>query len=192
MSLSKNPFFRISMVLGIVLPAAIGGYFLATASSLQSLGCTFSETPVVIAYNASEQRTAMPFADYSIESREVFKVVEQMPIFPGVDCGEIRKYPKRRACSERAMLEYIYSHIRYPQKARDKGAQGLAVVSFVVEKNGVLTNIKVFRDPGYGIGEAAAKVIRYMKADNIRFEPGLQKGKPARVQFLLPVKFKLK
>ena len=67
----------------------------------------------------------------------------------------------------------------------------MAVVSFVVEKNGVITNIKVVRDPGMGTGEAAAKVIRYMKADNIRFEPALQRGKPVRVQFNLPVKFKL-
>lgn len=191
MSLSKNPFFRLSIALGIILPAIFGGYFLSTANNLQHFGCTFSEIPIVTTYRMGDQLPTQPFADHSPESREVFKVVEQMPIFPGADCGEIRKYPKRKACSDRAMLEYIYGHIRYPKKARDKGVQGMAVVSFVVEKNGVLTNIKVIRDPGYGTGDAVAKVVRYMKADNIRFEPGLQKGKPARVQFMLPVKFKL-
>lgn len=191
MSFTKNPFFRLSLVLGIILPAAFGGYFLATASTVQTLGATFSEVPVVTTYRTGDGHTTLPYAEYSIESREVFKIVEQMPIYPGIDCGEIRNFPSRKACSDRAMLEYIYSHIRYPKKAREKGAQGMAVVSFVIEKNGVITNIKVVRDPGYGLGEAAAKVIRYMKADNIRFEPGLQKGKPARVQFMLPVKFKL-
>ncbi|MEM6769556.1 MAG: energy transducer TonB [Bacteroidota bacterium] len=184
MSLSRNPFFRLSLVLGIVLPATIGGFFLASSGNqLQDYGCTFSETPVVIAYGTEGSKFNLTDTEASINSREIFKIVEQMPIFPGVDCGEIRKYPKRKACSERAMLEYIYSHIRYPKKARDRGAQGMAVVSFVVEKNGVLTNIKVARDPGFGMGEAVAKVVRYMKADNIRFEPGLQKGKPVRVQF---------
>lgn len=191
MSLTKNPFFRLSLILSVLLPAVFGGYFLANSGSSQQLGCTFTEVPVVTAYQMGEQQPAQVSANYSIESREVFKVVEQMPIFPGVNCGEIRNYPKRKACSDQAMLDYIYGHIRYPKRAREKGAQGMAVVSFVIEKNGVLTNIKVVRDPGYGLGEAVAKVVRYMKADNIRFEPGLQKGKPVRTQFLLPVKFKL-
>lgn len=192
MSFSRNPFFRLSLVLGVLLPAAFGGYFLANAGSNQQLGCTFAEVPVVSTYQTGGQQPAQVATSYSTESREIFKVVEQMPIFPGVNCGEIRKFHERKACGDQAMLNYIYTHIRYPKKARDRGVQGIAVVSFVIEQNGVITNIKVVRDPGFGTGEASAKVVRYMKADNIRFEPGLQKGKPVRTQFLLPVKFKLK
>lgn len=89
------------------------------------------------------------------------------------------------------MFDYIYSHVRYPKKARDANQEGMAVVSFVVEPNGVLTNINVVRDPGMGLGEAAARVVRYIKVDNLRWEPGLLKGKPVRVHYNLPVKFKL-
>lgn len=114
-----------------------------------------------------------------------------MPLFPGRNCGELTNYKKRKKCSDRAMLEYIYKNVRYPKRARDRNVSGMAVVSFVVEPHGVITNIEVVRDPGSGLGEAAAKTVRKMRKDNLRWEPGLHKGKPVAVQFMLPVKFKL-
>lgn len=127
----------------------------------------------------------------SDKNRDVYKVVDQMPLFPGRDCGEIKKYSKRKTCADKAMLEYIYSRVKYPANAREGGVMGMAVVRFVVEKTGVVTGITIVRDPGGGLGEAAAKVVRQMKADNLRWEPGLLKGKPVRVQYHLPVKFEV-
>lgn len=124
-------------------------------------------------------------------SRKVYKIVDQMPIFAGKNCGDIKKYKKRKVCADQEMLGYIYSNIRYPKKAKDKGVQGMAVISFVVEAHGAISTIKVARDPGAGLGKAALKVIKRMKTEGIRFEPGLRKGKPVAVQFMLPVKFKL-
>ena len=126
----------------------------------------------------------------SYKDREVFKVVEQMPLFPGPDCGAIDTYAERKECSERALIDYIYRSIEYPASASEKGKEGTAVVSFIVEPHGVMSDVKLVRDPGHGMGEAALTVIEQMKRDNTRWEPGLQKGQPVRVLFNMPIRFK--
>lgn len=184
---SKSPFFRLGIVLAFLLPALAGGVFAFNvlispepqANCLHSVDKAATATP----------ETLLP--ETYDKDRDVYKVVDQMPLFPGYDCGEVKRYRKRKVCADKAMLEYIYSHVRYPEKAREEGITGMAVVCFIVEKTGVVSNIEVVRDPGGGLGEAAAKVVRQMKADNLRWEVGLHKGKPVRVQFNLPVKFEL-
>lgn len=125
------------------------------------------------------------------DGNEIYKVVKQMPLFPGKDCGDIAKYKVRKQCAEQAMLDYIYDNVRYPKKAKDKDVQGMAVVRFVVEPYGAIADIKVVRDPGAGLGKAAAKVVKKMKEDGLRWEPALRKGRPVRFEYNLPVKFKL-
>lgn len=183
---STNPFIRLGLFLAVLLSGLSGGNYLLTLRSAEV------PRPVLQVQTNPAHPTpkTLPAMDLN-DDDEIFKIAEQMPLFPGANCGEIKKYAKRKACSDEALLSYVYGHIVYPKRAREHEVEGMAVVSFVVEKNGVITNIKVVRDPGMGTGEAAAKVIRYMKADNIRFEPALQRGKPVRVQFNLPVKFKL-
>lgn len=143
----------------------------------------------LLAFSLAYYANTSPGTD---SSREIFKVVDQMPLFPGKDCGDVWQYAKRKQCADRAMLDYVYQHIRYPKKARDLGIEGMAVIRFVVEPHGAITNVSIVRDPGAGTGEAAAKVIRDMQNTSMRWEPGLHKGKPVRVSFHLPVKFKLK
>ena len=127
----------------------------------------------------------------SPDSRKVYKIVDQMPLFPGNNCGDITDYKMRKQCADVAMLNYVYDNIRYSKKAKEKGVEGMAVVSFIVEPHGAISNIAVVRNPGAGLGKAAAKVIKKMREEGMRWEPGLRKGKPVRVQFNLPVKFKL-
>jgi len=103
---------------------------------------------------------------------EVFKVVEQQPQYPD---------------GEAAMLKFIYSNIKYPAIARDNGVDGTVYVSFVVEKDGSITSVKVVRDIGGGCGEEAMRVVKMFP----KWNPGKQRGRPVRVQFNLPVKFKL-
>ena len=146
----------------------------------------------VVAEAVSEEYQAAYVENTSPMKREVYKIVDQMPIFAGKTCGDIMKYKKRKVCADKAMLGYIYSNIRYPKKAKDKGVQGMAVVGFVVEAHGAISTIRVVRDPGTGLGKAALKVVKRMKDEGIRFEPGLRKGKPVAVEFMLPVKFELK
>lgn len=123
--------------------------------------------------------------------RDVYKVVDQMPLFPGLKCGKLNDFVERKLCSDKALLTYVYANITYPKKAREKGVQGMAVVTFVVEPHGAITNVKIVRDPGAGLGKEVKRIVKSMAKDHPRWEPGLHKGKPVPVQFALPVKFKL-
>ncbi|MGB3548634.1 MAG: energy transducer TonB [Saprospiraceae bacterium] len=89
------------------------------------------------------------------------------------------------------MLEYIYKNIKYPAIARENGVEGTAVVTFVVEKDGTVSDARVVRDPGAQTGDEALRVVKLMNTEKIKWTPGKQRGRPVRVQFNLPVKFKL-
>lgn len=115
-----------------------------------------------------------------------FVVVEQMPRFSG--CEEMGLSDSEiKQCSDKKMLEYIYSRIKYPSMARETIIEGTAVVSFVVEKDGSLTNLKIIREIGGGCGSEVVRVVKDMP----NWIPGEQRGVKVRVQFNLPVKFKL-
>ena len=124
------------------------------------------------------------------EVAEIFKVVEEMPRFPGCeDAGSTMAEKKR--CSDRKLMEFIYENIRYPDIARENGIEGTVVVTFVVEKDGKVTNAQVLKDIGAKCGEEALKVVNKMNDLPQRWIPGKQRKSPVRVQFSLPIRFKL-
>jgi protein TonB len=106
------------------------------------------------------------------EEVQIFTVVESMPSYPG---------------GEAARIEYLNANIKYPQMARESGIQGRVFVTFVVEKDGSVTDVKVLRGIGGGCDEEAIRVIKNMP----KWDPGKQRGKPVRVQFNMPILFKL-
>lgn len=116
---------------------------------------------------------------------EIFKVVEDMPRFPG--CEDISNKDERKKCAEQKMLEYIYKNIKYPAIARENGVEGTVVITFVVETNGTITAAQIARDIGAQCGQEALRVVEDMP----KWIPGKQRGRSVRVQFNLPVKFKL-
>lgn len=116
---------------------------------------------------------------------EIFKVVEDQPTFPG--CEDISNKEEKKKCADEKMLQFIYSNIKYPAIARENGVEGMVVVKFVVEKDGSITAAEVVRDIGAGCGAEALRVVNTMP----KWNPGKQRGRPVRVQFNLPVKFKL-
>jgi protein TonB len=89
------------------------------------------------------------------------------------------------------MLEYIYNNLKYPDEAKIAGIEGRVVVQFIVERNGELTDVKAARDIGYGCGEEAMRIVNSMNTMDKKWTPGKQRGKPVRVQFTLPIQFKL-
>ncbi len=103
---------------------------------------------------------------------EFFITVEKMPSFPG---------------GEEELMKFLAENLEYPQDAREKGIQGKVYVTFIVEADGSVSNVKVLRDIGGGCGDEAARVVKTMP----KWEPGKQKGKAVRVQYNLPVKFVL-
>jgi bla regulator protein blaR1 len=117
-------------------------------------------------------------------SSEVFQVVEEMPRFPGC---EDQPEEVRKNCSMKRMLGHIYTNIKYPLAAKEAGTQGTVVVSFIVEKDGSISNPEIARSIGSGCDEEVLRVVSTMP----NFIPGKQRGKNVRVKFNLPVKFKL-
>lgn len=98
---------------------------------------------------------------------DFFIVVEQMPELVGG-------------------LAALQQQIRYPEMARRAGIQGLVVVQFIVNERGETESHIILRGIGGGCDEEALRVVR-----NARFSPGLQRGRPVRVQYHLPVMFRL-
>lgn len=111
-------------------------------------------------------------AEEEVAEAEIFTVVEDAPAYPGGD---------------EARIKFLMENIKYPQMARESGIQGTVYVTFVVERNGSVTDVRVLRGIGGGCDEEAIRVIQAMPAWN----PGKQRGKPVRVQFNMPIKFTL-
>jgi TonB family protein len=103
---------------------------------------------------------------------EIFTVVEESPQFPGGDEERIR---------------FLTENISYPHEAREASIQGTVYITFVVEKDGTIEDVRVLRGIGGGCDEEAVRVIRKMP----RWSPGKQRGKPVRVQFNMPIKFSM-
>lgn len=106
------------------------------------------------------------------EEETIFTVVEESAMFPG---------------GQEELMKYISENLRYPQQAREEGTQGLVYVTFVVEKDGSLTDIRILRDLGNGCGEEAVRIVKTMP----KWIPAKQRGKEVRMQYNLPVKFTL-
>ena len=107
-----------------------------------------------------------------VEKQEIFKAVQTPPSFSG---------------GEAARRRFLGENIKYPQMAKEIGIQGTVYVTFVVEPDGSITNIKITRGIGGGCDEEALRVTKLMP----RWIPGKQRGKPVRVQFNMPIKFTL-
>ena len=113
-----------------------------------------------------------------------------MPRFPGCD-DEGGNNAEKYACAQKKLLEYVYKNVKYPAIARENGIQGGVVVQFIVEKDGSITDIRIARDIGAGCGEESLRVVESMNNMPQKWTPGKQRGKSVRVQFTLPIKFKL-
>ena len=94
---------------------------------------------------------------------------------------EMPKYPT----GEEAMMKFIYESIKYPKAAKDLNLSGTCVVSFIVEKDGSISNAKIVRDVGGGCGEEVLRIVDQMP----KWIPGKKNGEIVRAIFNLPIKF---
>ena len=122
-------------------------------------------------------------------TEELPRTAEHMPLFRSADCPADESYPSRKACADRALLEAIYSQLNYPDEARSYGGPDkLAVVNLVVAEDGSVSDVEVYRDPGYGMGAEAQRVVEQLAATR-GFEPATNEGTPVRMLLQLPIKF---
>ena len=115
---------------------------------------------------------AQPEPPKHVEEEKVFDVVEQMPMFPGGQ-GEL--------------LKWLSSNVKYPVVAQENGVQGRVVVSFVVERDGSITDVKVVRSVDPSLDKEAVRVVSSMP----KWTPGKQNGSAVRVKYNVPVAFRL-
>ena len=85
------------------------------------------------------------------------------------------------------LIQYLNSHVKYPVVAQENGIQGRVTISFVVERDGSITDVKVARSVDPSLDKEAARVVSSMP----RWTPGKQNGSAVRVKFNVPVVFKL-
>ncbi len=123
-----------------------------------------------------------------VEDNTPIMFAEQMPRFPGCVVGDKKT---KDACSNKALLTFLSSKLNYPALARENGISGTAVIRFIVEKDGSLTNLEIVKDPGGGLGKEALRVVKLMNKMDEKWTPGKQNARPVRVRFNLPVKFRL-
>jgi TonB family protein len=83
--------------------------------------------------------------------------------------------------------KFLGNNVQYPKSAKDENVQGTVYVSFTIEKDGSLTDIKVDRKLGAGTDEEAVRILKLSK----RWNPGMQNGKVVRVKYNIPVRFSI-
>lgn len=141
---------------------------------------------LLVSFSCTSQTSPAP--NEIQQTEDMIGIIEEMPRFPGCENQNLNSQ-KLKDCSQRKMLDYVYGNLEYP-KITDENIKGTkAVVSFSVEIDGTLGNIKIARDPGLGIGQAAANVIHKMNNDGLVWIPGKQRGQIVVVQYNLPIQF---
>lgn len=100
----------------------------------------------------------------------IYMVVEERPQFPG---------------GEEALFKFLQNNIKYPIRALDAGVGGSVYVTFVVNKNGEITNVEMQQGVGWGLDEEAMRVVNAMP----KWSPGKQRGIPVNVRYNLPIKY---
>jgi len=108
-----------------------------------------------------------------VEEEQIFTIVEEMPSFPG---------------GEAELFKYLGKNIKYPEMANSAGISGVVYVTFVVDKDGKIKDVKVLRGIGGGCDEEAVRVVKNMPA----WKAGKQRGKAVTVQYNLPIRFTLR
>lgn len=107
------------------------------------------------------------------EEQTIFEVVEQMPEFPNGGMA--------------GLMQFLSKNIKYPTIAQENGTQGRVSVQFVVNKDGSIVDAKVLRGVDPYLDKEALRVINTMP----KWKPGMQRGKPVRVKYTVPVMFRL-
>jgi len=140
--------------------------------------------PISFRLNAAQQKSANvnPSATKTEKADTAAATGEDM-IFEGKPVQQ-PEFPG----GETALMNFIVSNLKYPQSAAKKGIQGRVVLSFIVEKDGSISTIKVMRSPDERLSLEAIRVVRKMP----KWTPAKQEGKPVRVKYVLPVTFRLR
>ena len=132
-----------------------------------------SSTYPVVKIPKQEIKEVTPTKNSKIsKSKKIYDVVDEMPVFPG---------------GQGALLEYLASHVKYPVVSQENHVQGRVIVSFVVECDGSIADVRVERSVDPSLDREAIRVVSSMP----RWSPGKLNGYIVRVKYSVPVSFRL-
>ncbi len=147
---------------------------LGVSASLTALTSCAADNDIVTAPPTATAASASNIPVFSISNLPVEgEIVELMPSFPG---------------GPDKLFEYLSKHVRYPKVAEKKGIEGKVIVSFVVEKNGKVSEATVVKSPDPSLSKEALRVTKSMP----KWNPGKLNGQPTRTKYTVPFTFKLK
>lgn len=130
-----------------------------------------NKTVPVIQFNTSSASVVNAIS-HKVNDGKIYDVVEQMPSFPG---------------GPSALMQCLANNIKYPVEAEEKKIQGRVVCTFVVESDGSITNVQVWKPVVPSLDKEAVRVIKSMP----KWIPGRKDGKPVRVKYNVPVTFRI-
>ncbi|MGB1248467.1 MAG: energy transducer TonB [Chitinophagales bacterium] len=119
-----------------------------------------------------------------VVEQEIFKVVEDMPLFGG--CETKGTKAEKDLCHQQALMTYL-SKITYPPMAKDADIEGKVFIHFVIDETGKVTGAQVAKGADKLLNDAALKHVQAMPD----WEPGKQRGKTVKVEYVVPINFKL-
>ncbi len=136
------------------------------------------EETAIVSSEELNQAVEIKYVPVAVEEEEpeeqtIFEVVEQMPEFPNGGMA--------------GLMQYLSKNIKYPTIAQENGTQGRVTVQFVVNRDGSIVDAKVLRGVDPYLDKEAVRVIMGMP----KWKPGMQRGKPVRVKYTVPVMFRL-
>ena len=108
-----------------------------------------------------------------VEDDAPFIIAEEMPKFQGGDLMKFRSW--------------VQGKLKYPVIAQENGIQGKVTLTFVIERDGSLTNIQVMQSPDRALADEAVRVLQ----SSPKWTPGKQRNSPVRVRYTLPVEFRI-
>jgi len=113
-----------------------------------------------------------------------FAIIENAPVFPG--CEGLKSEEERRACFNESVQKHIKENFVYPASALEMGLSGKVFVTFVIGPDGKVTGIRR-RGPDKVLEEEAVRIIKILP----QMKPGMQRGRPARVNYSIPITFRM-
>lgn len=175
--IARTKYLMFSPVIVFLLIASNMEIVARTTGKVMNEPLSNREEAIPVTENAGEvisiTLTPAPVPDEMTEAdNTIFEVVEQMPEYPG---------------GQRALMEFLARNIRYPRSEMLNGVQGRVIIQFIVDKDGTVTEPTVVRKVSPEIDKEAMRVITSMP----KWTPGKQRGKPVRVKYTVPVRFRL-
>lgn len=144
----------------------------------------YESVDTILTFDYNTQEESIKFVK---KESTVYTAPESMPRFPGCDGlnGD-----ELEECSNKKLLQFIYTNITYPEEARKAGKEGTMVVKFIVDKTGQTYGYEFKRTVGPEFESTILQLLDKMN-NEITWIPGMHGGKAVDVQYILPVKFKL-